>query len=117
MGREVHKQFSVYLEENKLISDFKFGFRKNKSTELAAITLVEEIRRSVDSDQIFDACFLDLSKAFDSISHTEHSSKLTNYGVNEMELEWFRDYLFNCKVQVMHDKRLSKSKPLFSGVP
>ena len=117
MGKEVHKQFSVYLEENKLISDFKFGFSKNKSTELAAITLVEEIRRSVDSDRIFDACFLDLSKAFDSISHTEHISKLTNYGVNEMELEWFRDYLFNCKVQVTHDKRLSKSKPLFSGVP
>ena len=28
MEREVHKQFSVYLEENKLISDFQSGFRK-----------------------------------------------------------------------------------------
>ena len=33
------------------------------------------------------------------------------------ELEWFRDYLFNRKVQVMHDKCLSELKPLFSGVP
>ena len=48
MEKEVHKQFSVYLEENKLILDFQFGFRKNKPTELVAITLVEEIRRSVD---------------------------------------------------------------------
>ena len=42
--KKVHKQFSVYLEGDKLIPDFKFGFRKNKSTELAAIALVEEIR-------------------------------------------------------------------------
>ena len=59
MEKEVHKQFSVYLEENRLIWDFQFGFRKNKSTELAAITLVEEIRRSVDSACIVGACFLD----------------------------------------------------------
>ena len=84
MEKEVHKQFSDYLEENNLILDFQFGFRKNKSTELAAITLVEEIRRSVDSRCIVGACFLDLSKAFDSISHAELVSKITSYGVNGM---------------------------------
>ena len=84
MEKEVHKQFSVYLEENKLILDSQFGFRKNKSTKLAAITLVEEIRRSVDSGCIVGACFLDLSKAFDSISHAKLVSKITSYGVNGM---------------------------------
>ena len=58
MEKEVHKQFSVYLEENKLISNFQFGFRRNKSTELAAITLVQEIRQSVDSGLIAGVCFL-----------------------------------------------------------
>ena len=48
MEKEVHNEFSVHLGENKLISDFQFGFRKSKSTELAAATLVEEIRRGVD---------------------------------------------------------------------
>ena len=91
--------------------DFQFGFRKGKSTELAAITSVEEVRRSVG------ASFLDLSKGFDTINHAKLISKLTSYGVNESELEWFRDYLFNRKVQVMHDKFLSEPKPAFSGVP
>ena len=59
--KEVHEQFSAYLEENKLISDFKFGFRKNNSTDLVAITLVEEIRQSVDTGCVIGACFLDLS--------------------------------------------------------
>ena len=56
-------------------------------------------------------------KAFDTISRAKLVSKLTRYGVNGTELEWFRDYLFNRKVQVMHDKCLSESKPLFPGVP
>ena len=117
MEEEVHKQFSTYLDENKLISDFEFGFRKNKSTELAATKLLEEVRWSVDSGCIFGVCILHLSKAFDTINHPKLVSKLTSYGMNGIELEWFTDYLFNCKVQFMHDKRLPESKPLFSGVP
>ena len=75
------------------------------------------VRQRVDLGCKVGACFLDLSKAFDTISHAEPVSKLTSDGVNGIELEWFRDYLFNRKVQVMHDKYLSESKPLFSGVP
>ena len=37
--------------------------------------------------------------------------------VSGIELEWFRDYLFNHKVQLIHNKCLSESKLLFSGVP
>ena len=95
---------------------------KNKSTELAAITLMEEVRRSVDWVCIVGPSFLDLSKFFDTIRNAKVVSDLMSNGVNGSELEWFiflnwRDYLFNRKVQVMHDKCLSQSKPLFSGVP
>lgn len=60
--KDVNKQFSAYLEENKLILDFiKFGFKNNESTEFVVITLVEEIRRNFDSGWIAGACFLDLA--------------------------------------------------------
>ena len=94
MEKEFHKQFSVYLEENKLILDFSLFFRTNKSTELAAFTLVEEIRRSVDSGCIVGDCFSDLSRAFDTISDAKLVSKLTSYGVNGIQLEWFLGIIF-----------------------
>ena len=37
--------------------------------------------------------------------------------VNGIELKWFRDYYFNHKIQIIHSKCLSESKPLLSGVP
>ena len=94
LEKEIHEQFSAYLEENNMISDFQFGFRKNKLTELATIKLVEEIRQSIDSGGIVGACFLDLSKAFGTMSHAKLVSKLTSYGVNGIELEWFTDFIF-----------------------
>lgn len=85
---------------------------KNKSTELVAITLVEEVRQSVDWVCIVGPSFLDLSKSFDTIRNAKVVSDLTSNGVNGSELEWFiflnwRDYLFNREKQVMHDKCLS----------
>ena len=43
MEREVHKQLMDLLEEGKLISPFQFGFQRGKSTELAAISLFDNI--------------------------------------------------------------------------
>ena len=60
-----------------MISDFQFGFGKNKGNELAA-GLVDNIKPSVDSVCIAGACFLDLSKATDTISHAKLVSKLTS---------------------------------------
>ena len=45
------------------------------------------------------ALFLDLSKGFDTISHSVLLNKLKAYGINNEELEWFANYLF-CRYQV-----------------
>ena len=53
----------------------------------------------------------------DSIPFQNLVLKITSDSVNGIELGWFTNYLFNRKVQVMHDKCLSGSKLLFSCVP
>ena len=57
----------------------QFGFqkkKKKKSTELAVIALLDQFRLAVDNGNLVGACFIDLQKAFDTISYNKLISKL-----------------------------------------
>ena len=117
MEREVHSQLYNYIEEGKLISDSQFDFRKGKSTEQAILTILDNIRNSVDSGKLVGGCFIDPSKAFDTTSHRKLLQKLECYGVQDKELEWFRNYLFDRHIRVCFDGVLSEKRPVFTCVP
>ena len=63
----VHKQLVAFLEENKLIYRHQFGFRSHMSTEQAVTLFLDSIPLTVDKGNLAGACFIDLSKAFDTI--------------------------------------------------
>ena len=44
----VHQQLMKFLDENRLFSEFQFGFRPKMSTELAATLFLDNIHKSVD---------------------------------------------------------------------
>ena len=94
LEKAVHSQLIDYLERNKLLSESQFGYRERRSTQLATTLLVDEIRQSADCGKMVRALFLDLSKAFDTMSHDFMLSKLREFGVASLEREWFADYLF-----------------------
>ena len=50
-------------------SPVQFGFRKLVSTTDALVFTTEKIRKEIDNHHFVAAAFLDLSEAFDSISH------------------------------------------------
>ena len=113
----VHRQLISFLDRNSLLSQFQFGFRRGLSTELAATLLLDNIRREVDSGKLVGAVFIDLSKAFDTISHAMLLGKLSRYGISDGELEWFKDYLFSRKAVVSYNNCLSDQHEIYSGVP
>ena len=92
-------------------------YRDKRSTQLTTTLLVDEIREAAEKGQLVGALFLDLSKAFDTISHDVILEKLKRYGVFEIELDWFKDYLFMRSQQVEVGNQKSKSHSVFSGVP
>ena len=95
----------------------RLGFRPRLSTELAATCLLDEIWKSVDQGKLVGATFIDLSKAFDSINHSNLLQKLPQYGIKEGELSWFTDYLFHRPAAVSYGKSSSKIAVIQTGVP
>ena len=58
----------------------------------------------VDKGLLVGATFIDLSKAFDTISHAKILDKLPSYGISGQEHEWMTDYLFSRKQYVQIDE-------------
>ena len=85
-------QIITYLEDNNLLSSQQFGCRKNRSTELAATLLLDNIRKGMDKGNFSGAVFIDLRKAFDTISHSSIITKLPEYGIIGNEKEWLTNY-------------------------
>jgi hypothetical protein len=117
LERSVHSQLLEYLESNFLLNTSQFGYRARRSTKAAATLLTDDIRRSVDKGLLVGAVFIDLTKAFDSISHSILLNKLPAYGIVGNELLWMTDYLFE-RTQIVELQGVnSKETSLFTGVP
>lgn len=113
----IYKQVSTYLEGNKLLSDYQFGFRKNKTTEDAILSLTENIYKNLNDKKISVLLSLDLKKAFDVINLDILISKLDNIGIKGNELCWFKSYLFNRKQYVKLNNYASEYATVSNGVP
>ena len=117
LERVVHHQLHSFLSEHKLLSPFQCGFRRNHSTEFAAIAFSDYIRRGIDLGLLTGSVFIDLRKAFDSVDHEILISKLESYGLKDIELDWFRNYLADRKQLVSSRKEISDPCLLTLGVP
>ena len=113
----LHKRLTKYIEDNNLLSKYQFGFRKNHSTELALIEMVDQIKMSLDDSKITCGIFVDLSKAFDTVNHEILIGKLEHYGITGRALELFKSYLENRKQYVSLDNHKSDTKTINCGVP
>ena len=63
------------------------------------------------------AVFIDLGKAFDSVDHEILINKLESYGLKDIELDWFWNYLTDRKQLVSFGKEISDPCLITSGVP
>jgi exonuclease III len=117
LEKVIHNQLMCHLENHKLLSKFQFGFRRKRSTELAVTIFMDSIRKNMDQGKLTGAIFIDLSKAFDTLSHSQIISNLSTYGIHDTEQEFFVNYLFNRKQQVYFQNTSSNFETVNCGVP
>ena len=65
----VHKRIYNFLDSNGIIYNSQYGFRPNHSCENAVSELLSVILKGYERNKSTVAVFLDLSKAFDTLSH------------------------------------------------
>ena len=117
LEQAVKHQLVTHLINGKLLSPNQFAYIKVKSTQTALHNIIDSWLSNIEKGDITGACFLDLTKCFDSVSHDILLNKLENYGINNTELQWFRSYLTNRTQIVKCHGSLSKPNLLSTGIP
>ena len=82
----------VFSDNEALVTDNQWAYRKGRSTELLLIHLTETWLRAADNKLVVGAVFIDFQKAFDWVSHPILLHKLEhNFGITGNLLAWLRD--------------------------
>ena len=86
LERLVYNRLISYINDNKLLYEYQFGFQKGKSTHLAIMMLVDKITEALDQGESVVGVFLDFSKAFDTVDHNILWQKMDKYGICGVEV-------------------------------
>ena len=113
----LHARLTKYIDDFNILYKFQFGFRKNHSSELALIEIVDQIRMSLNNGNMTCGIFIDLSKAFDTVNHEILIDKLNHYGIRGKALDLIKSYLGSREQFTSIDKCKSEKRPINCGVP
>ena len=115
--RILYNQLCEYFNSNNLLAEQQYGFRTNHSTEYAAVRLVDTISKEMESGSTPTALYIDLSKAFDTLSFDILLYKLNYYGVKSNAFKLLKNYLTNRKQYVVFNSQNSETVDITTGVP
>ena len=96
MEKRVQLQLSSRLNSNSLLFPLQSGFCPSHSTQTLLLHCLDRWYKAIDQKKLVGVVFLDISKAFDTVSHELLLSKLSNLGLSVSAVSWLCSYLSNC---------------------
>ena len=117
LERLMYERLLSFVNENKLLYSYQFGFRYGHSPNLAMIILIDKISNALENGEYVLGLFLDFSKAFDTVNHSILYEKLEFYGVRGHCLDLFKSYLSQRKQYVEYGDTQSHEQLITCGVP
>ena len=106
-----------FFDKHQLLVQNQYGFRKKLSTEQAVTEVYNKLLLNFERKKHTCAIFLDLKKAFDSVSHEILIKKLENLGVRGVALSLLKSYLTGRQHYVKTQTAESDLRILNFGVP
>lgn len=113
----MYNRLLKFMNGNNMLYKYQFGFKKNHSTSMALIVLVDKITEALQNGEHVLGLFLDYSKAFDTVNHKILLNKLNHYGVRGVANKWFYSYLNNRQQYVSFNNINSSKTVIKCGVP
>ena len=83
----------------------------------AIAEITEEMRKGIDARKEVFSCFLDLSKAFDTVDHQILLYKIEKYGLRGKVFDILKNYLKDRFQYIKIGSKTSEMKPVNCGVP
>ena len=106
-----------FIDKHKIINKEQFGFQEKKSATDAVLELVESASSNLDQSKETVAIFLDLAKAFNSISHNIFLEKVEMYGFSQEAKELLFSFPANRRQTVKLNGMFSDCEIVSVSVP
>jgi len=118
LERLVLARLRPHLLGSANFSEYQSAYRKGHCTETALLEILDGVYTAADGKQVTVLVGLDLSAAFDTVSHTILIERLhTEFGVTGKPLSWLKSYLGDRSQFVKLGDHQSSDVSLNVGVP
>ena len=118
VSKVIEKAVAQQLVAHMRLNGLEDPLQSAHSTETALVKIKADVDAALDKGKGVILILLDMSAAFDTISHEVLLRRLEHgLGITGKALEWFKSYLSLRTQAVMVQGQRSDLKPLVSGVP
>ena len=114
----INEQLMHHLTKHNIISPTQYAFRPNSNCTLALQTIIDNISKNKNNHRPTLAIYVDLSKAYDTISHQKLIHKLQNeFNFAPATVAFFSTYFQNRKQSVHTQNAQSTTQVITHGIP
>ncbi len=118
----IFNEVYLHLKRNRILREYQSGFTPGDGTINQLIHINDMISKSMDNMEDVIGCFLDLTRAFDTVWHKGLLYKLDRYGIRNNPdgckiYSWFKSYLTNRGHKVSIDGKTSNVRFINAAVP
>lgn len=117
LEKVIHNRMSDHISANNIIYKQQYAFQTQSGTTSAVLDIIENIANNLNKKKITVVVFIDLKKAFDTISKDKLNEKLQKYKLNQHILELTESYLKNRPQKICMENIESKTTMAPYGIP
>ena len=113
----ISSRLKQFISENNILTPSQHGFRHGHSTITSITSLLDDVFTNVNLHKDSFLIYLDLKKAFDTVSHPILINKLEMFGLDLSTINWFKSYLVNRQQYVKFNNIELTCLDISFGVP